>query len=267
MTGDRGPPPIEARDVSRRFAGRGRGDGSVLAVDRVSLEVRAGKTLGLVGESGSGKSTLGRLLVGLERPTAGEVWFEGRSLVDLDRKARVRFRRTVQIVFQDPYASLNPRLTVGSAIGEVLAVHGLARAGGEAVSRTAELLERVGLDADVARRYPHEFSGGQRQRIGIARALAVEPSVLIADEPVSALDVSVQAKILGLLLELQRDLGLGYLFISHDLAVVRAIAHRVAVMHRGRIVEHGSVAQVYDRPAHNYTRELIAAIPTAIDPA
>ncbi len=257
---------IEARGVSRRFAARGAAGGSVLAVDQVSLEVRPGETLGLVGESGCGKSTLGRLLVGLDRPTSGEVWFDGHSLTDLDRETRARLRRTVQIVFQDPYASLNPRLTVGGAIGEVLAVHGLAR-GEAAVQRTARLLDRVGLDPNVARRYPHEFSGGQRQRIGIARALAVEPSVLIADEPVSALDVSVQAKILGLLLELQRDLGLGYLFISHDLAVVRAIADRVAVMHRGRIVERGSVTRVYDRPAHHYTRSLLAAVPRGIAPS
>ena len=257
---------IEARGVSRRFAARGAAGGSVLAVDQVSLEVRPGETLGLVGESGCGKSTLGRLLVGLDRPTSGEVWFDGHSLTDLDRETRARLRRTVQIVFQDPYASLNPRLTVGGAIGEVLAVHGLAR-GEAAVQRTAWLLDRVGLDPNVARRYPHEFSGGQRQRIGIARALAVEPSVLIADEPVSALDVSVQAKILGLLLELQRDLGLGYLFISHDLAVVRAIADRVAVMHRGRIVERGSVTRVYDRPAHHYTRSLLAAVPRGIAPS
>ncbi len=253
-------PILEARHVSRRFSGRGRGTNSVLAVDDVCLELWPGKTLGLVGESGSGKSTLGRLLLGLERPSGGCVHFEGRSLEDLDHDGRRRFRRTVQIVFQDPYASLNPRMTVGAAIGEVLAVHGSVTS--EAIpARIGELLERVGLDPSDSRRYPHAFSGGQRQRIGIARALAVDPRILIADEPVSALDVSVQAKIIALFRDLQRDLGLGYLFISHDLAVVRAVASDVAVMQAGRIVERGRTSTVYAHPEHPYTNSLLSAIP------
>jgi len=253
-------PIVEAKGVSRAFRGRSRRDGSVLAVDDVSLGLRAGETVGLVGESGSGKSTLGRLLVGLDHPTGGEVRFEGRPLGSLDRAENRRFRRTVQIVFQDPYASLNPRLTVGAAIREVLTVHAIVPPSATR-TRTGELLERVGLDSADARRYPHEFSGGQRQRIGIARALAVEPRILVADEPVSALDVSVQAKIIVLLRQLQRDLGLGYLFVSHDLAVVRAIATEVAIMQRGRIVERGPTSQVYDDPRHPYTKSLLSAIP------
>ncbi len=252
------PSPLAAREVSRRFAGRGAADPGVLAVDRVSLDLAPGRTLGLVGESGSGKSTLGRLMVGLERPDQGEIQWEGRSLSELDRAGRRRFRRAVQIVFQDPYASLNPRLTVGAAIREVCVVHGVPRPR----ERTSELLERVGLDAAMAGRYPHEFSGGQRQRLGIARALAVGPSVLVADEPVSALDVSVQAKILGLMLGLQRDLGLAYLFISHDLAVIRVVAHRVAVMRAGKIVEEGAAGRILERPGHEYTKALLAAAPT-----
>lgn len=255
-----GPAILEAVEVTRRFPGRGRKDADVTAVDAVSLDVRPGETIGLVGESGSGKSTLGRILTGLEPVDAGEVRFEGAPIVGFDRAAMDRFRRTVQIVFQDPYGSLNPRLTVGSAIREVLGVHAIGTAGDRA-DRVAALLARVGLDADAARRYPHEFSGGQRQRIVIARALAVEPTILVADEPVSALDVSVQAKILGLLRDLQRGLGLSYVLISHDLAVVRVMADRVAVMRAGEIVEHGPAADVYARPAHEYTRALLAAIP------
>ena len=257
------PAPLVAERVTRRFAARRArraGGRDVVAVEEVSIELRPGETLALVGESGSGKSTLGRLLVGLERPDAGEVRFDGVPLEALDRAGRRRFRRRVQMVFQDPYASLDPRLTVGGALREVLHVHGLAR-GRAAEERIAALLERVGLDADAARRYPHAFSGGQRQRIGIARALAVEPALLIADEPVSALDVSVQAKILDLMLRLQRDLGLGYLFISHDLAVVRVVADRVAVMKGGRVVEIGSADAVYRAPREEYTKALFAAVP------
>jgi len=262
------PAPLAAEGVTRRFRGRRARRSAaddVVAVDGVSIELRRGETLALVGESGSGKSTLGRLLVGLERPDAGRVRFEGRALDELDRDGRRRFRRRVQMVFQDPYASLNPRITVGGALREALHVHGLAR-GREAEERVAALLERVGLEADAARRYPHAFSGGQRQRIGIARALAVEPAILIADEPVSALDVSVQAKILDLLLRLQRDLGLGYLFISHDLAVVRVVADRVAVMREGRVVESGPADDLYRNPREGYTKALFAAVPRLPQP-
>lgn len=233
----------------------------MLAVDDVTLEIVSGETVGLVGESGSGKSTLGRLLVGLEAPDSGAVLYEGRRLDGMSRAELVSFRRGVQVVFQDPYASLNPRLTVSAMLEEVLAVHRIAT-GTAATARVAALLERVGLDPEVARRYPHEFSGGQRQRVGIARALAVEPTILVADEPVSALDVSVQAQILGLFADLQQEFGLGYLFISHDLAVVRAVADRVAVMRAGRIVETGTVARLYDAPREEYTRALLAAVPT-----
>ncbi len=263
-----GPPTLASERVTRRFpsrGGRGGDTDGVLAVDGVSVELHRGETLALVGESGSGKSTLGRLLVGLERPDAGEIRFEGRALGELDREEKRRFRRRVQMVFQDPYGSLNPRITVGAMLREVLRVHGLAR-GRAAGARIDALLERVGLDAGAAVRYPHAFSGGQRQRIGIARALAVEPHLLIADEPVSALDVSVQAKILDLLLRLQRDLGLGYLFISHDLAVVRVVADRVAVMKAGRVVETGPADDLFGAPREGYTKALFAAVPRLPQP-
>jgi len=245
---------LAAVDVGRAFRG-------VVAVDGVSLEVRPGRTLALVGESGCGKTTLGRLLVGLDRPDTGVVRYGDRPLSGMSRPEMRAFRRAVQIVFQDPYGSLNPRLTAGAALREVLEVHGIAR-GPSARSAVAELLERVGLDAGAAARYPHEFSGGQRQRLGIARALAVGPRILVADEPVSALDVSVQARILGLLGDLRRDLGLGFLFISHDLAVVRQVADEVAVMRRGRIVEAGPIDRVYGSPADPYTSDLLNAVPT-----
>jgi ABC-type microcin C transport system duplicated ATPase subunit YejF len=232
----------------------------VVAVDGVDLDIPAGVTTALVGESGCGKSTLGRLLLALEPPTAGRVEYRGCDLALLDAAALRTFRRSAQVVFQDPFGSLNPRLTVGSMLREALAVHGIAR-GAEALRRVEGLLGRVGLSPDAAARYPHEFSGGQRQRIGIARALSVEPEFVVLDEPVSALDVSVQAQILNLLRELQREFGLTYLFVSHDLGVVRNLADRIVVMHEGRIVEQGDADRVLSAPEAAYTRRLLAAVP------
>jgi oligopeptide/dipeptide ABC transporter ATP-binding protein len=234
---------------------------AVRAVEDVSLAVQRGETLALVGESGCGKTTTGRLLLRLEEPSAGSVHYAGRDIAGLRRHERRAFRRRAQIIFQDPYGSLNPRLTVGSALREVLTVHGLAR-GGAADARVAELLEMVGLDVSAARRYPHEFSGGQRQRIGVARALAVEPEFIVADEPVSALDVSVQAQVLNLFQDLQRRLNLTYLFVAHDLAAVRQVSDRVAVMYMGRIVELAPAEDLYGHPLHPYTRALLDAVPT-----
>ncbi|MEE9208293.1 MAG: oligopeptide/dipeptide ABC transporter ATP-binding protein [Gemmatimonadota bacterium] len=234
----------------------------VHAVREVSLQVRAGETLGLVGESGCGKSTLGRLMLRLDRPTSGTVHYRGQDLFGLSGPELLAFRRKAQIVFQDPFGSLNPRLTIGGALREVLAVHELAQ-GRAADDRIDELLDLVGLPISARRRYPHEFSGGQRQRIGIARALAVEPEFLLADEPVSALDVSVQAQVLNLLAELQDKLGLAYVLIAHDLAVVQLMSDRVAVMYLGRIVESGPTDRLFENPLHPYTKALIAAVPRA----
>ena len=259
-------PILRGEGLEKRYvAGRagpsaGRRGKEVHAVRGVDLEVREGETLALVGESGSGKSTTGRLLLGLEPPSAGRVLWRERDIASLDRAERAAFRRRAQIVFQDPFGSLNPRLTVGGMLREALSVHGLAR-GREATRRIGELLEMVGLDSSASARYPHEFSGGQRQRVGIARALSVEPELVVCDEPVSALDVSVQAQVLNLLADLQGRLGLAYLFIAHDLAVVRHVADRTAVMHLGRIVEEGPTAELFTRPRESYTRELLAAIP------
>ena len=233
----------------------------VRAVEDVSLTVERGETVALVGESGCGKTTTGRLLLRLEDPTGGSVRYAGRDIAGFDREERREFRRRAQIIFQDPFGSLNPRLTVGSALREVLTVHGLAR-GDSADARVTELLDLVGLDPSAARRYPHEFSGGQRQRIGVARALAVEPEFIVADEPVSALDVSVQAQVLNLFQDLQRRLNLTYLFVAHDLAAVRQVSDRVAVMYMGRIVELAPAQELYDHPFHPYTRALLAAVPT-----
>ena len=239
------------------FSGGGK---TVYAVNGVSLEVDPGETLALVGESGCGKSSFGRAVLRLHPPTSGEVSFEGQDLLALDRRALRAVRRRMQIVFQDPYSSLNPRLTVGASVAEGLEIHRIVPRQ-EIPARVGALLEEVGLDSAMASRYPHEFSGGQRQRIGIARALAVEPSFLVCDEPVSALDVSVQAQVLNLFLDLQRHRGLAYLFIAHDLAVVRQIAHRVAVMYMGRIMETGDVETVITRPRHPYTIALLSAVP------
>jgi ABC-type oligopeptide transport system ATPase subunit len=234
--------------------------GQVEAVRGIDLEIRAGETVALVGESGSGKSTTGRLLLGLELPSSGRVLYRGQDLAELDRAGWSTFRRRTQIVFQDPYGSLNPRLTVGGMLREALSFHGLAP-DHDMTDRVAGLMALVGLDASAAGRYPHEFSGGQRQRIGIARALSVEPDLIVLDEPVSALDASVQAQVLNLLADLQRELGLAYLFIAHDLAVVRRVADRTAVMFEGLIVEQGPTGSVFDDPQHRYTRELLSSIP------
>ncbi|MFQ5593697.1 MAG: ABC transporter ATP-binding protein [Anaerolineae bacterium] len=239
--------------------------GDIKAVDGLNFYIRRGETLGLVGESGCGKSTTGRAILQLYEPTAGEVWFKGTNLTQLRGEKLRRMRRDMQMIFQDPYASLNPRMTVGNIIGEPLEVHGLSK-GKEKQERVQELLEVVGLNPYFVNRYPHEFSGGQRQRIGVARALAVNPDFIVCDEPISALDVSIQAQIINLLEQLQADFDLTYLFIAHDLAVVRHISDRVAVMYLGKIVEVADRAELYHNPLHPYTKALLSAVPIP-DPA
>jgi oligopeptide transport system ATP-binding protein len=256
---------LEVRDLVKHYPVSsgffGRQVGLVRAVDGVSFSIRRGETLGLVGESGCGKTTTGRCVLQLERPTSGSVRFEGQELTTLPPAALRAVRRRIQVIFQDPYSSLNPRMTVSQIVGEPLIVHRLVPDAGAQAARVQELLRQVGLLPQHGRRYPHELSGGQRQRVGIARALALEPSLIICDEPVSALDVSIQAQIINLLEDLRRELGLTYLFVAHDLSVVRHISDRVAVMYLGRIVEIADRQALYEAPRHPYTKALLSAVP------
>jgi peptide/nickel transport system ATP-binding protein len=263
-TVDRKKPVLEVNNLTKRFdihSGLfGKLSGRVHAVENVSFDLHAGETLSLVGESGCGKSTTGRAIMRLIEPDSGSVRVEGREVLDLGRREMREMRKSVQMIFQDPFASLNPRMTVGQAIAEPYTEHGLGTTR-QARDMVAEMLEKVGLAGEMAGRYPHEFSGGQRQRICIARALALEPKVIVADESVSALDVSIKAQVINLMLDLQQTLGLAFLFISHDMAVVERVSHRVAVMYLGEIVEIGSRADVFGNPQHAYTRRLISAVP------
>jgi peptide/nickel transport system ATP-binding protein len=254
-------PLLQVDGLRRTYRGAGlRGGGGVVAVDGVSFVVQHGETLGLVGESGSGKSTIGRLVLRLERADAGRIRFDGQELTGLGARALKPLRRQMQVVFQDPYSALNPRMKVGAFVAEPFRVHAVGRRG-ERRERVAALFRTVGLDPRAMDRYPHEFSGGQRQRICIARAIALQPRFIVADEPITALDVSIQAQIVNLFQELQERLGLAYLFIAHDLGMVRFLCHRVAVLLRGRIVEMGPTETVFGDPRHAYTRALLSAVP------
>ena len=261
-----GDPVLAVHNLAKHFPIRRgilfrRQIGSIKAVDGVSFNLQRGETLGLVGESGCGKSTLARLLMRLETPTTGRATYDGEDIFRMSGGRLRALRRSVQMVMQDPYTSLNPRMTVGDIVGEPFEIHPEVAPRGERLARVRELLDLVGLNPEHINRYPHEFSGGQRQRIGIARALALRPSVIICDEPVSALDVSIQAQVINLLTRLQRELGLSYVFIAHDLSVVRHICDRVAVMYLGKIVEIGTEAEIYQRPTHPYTQALLSAVP------
>jgi oligopeptide/dipeptide ABC transporter ATP-binding protein len=258
-------PLLQVQDLQKHYPVRGgifgRTVGVLRAVAGVSFELQPGQTLGLVGESGCGKSTLGRTLMRLEEPTSGQVLFDGQDMAHARGDTLLKLRREVQMVFQDPYSSLNPRMTVGEIVREPLLVHAIGNKA-EQRERVRTLLETVGLAGDAGSRYPSEFSGGQRQRIGVARALALDPRLVIADEPVSALDVSVQSQVLNLMVRLQRERGLAYIFISHDLSVVQHVSDHVAIMYLGRIVEMGPVQRIFEAPAHPYTRALMQAIPS-----
>ncbi|WP_367434465.1 ABC transporter ATP-binding protein [Streptomyces celluloflavus] len=259
-------PILEVRDLVKHYPlTRGvvfrKQVGAVRAVDGVSFTLHKGETLGIVGESGCGKSTVARLLVGLERPTAGRIRYQGQDITELSGRALKAVRRDIQMVFQDPYTSLNPRMTVGDIIGEPYDIHPEVAPKGDRRRKVQDLLDVVGLNPEYVNRYPHQFSGGQRQRIGIARGLALRPKIIVADEPVSALDVSVQAQVVNLLERLQDEFDLSYVFIAHDLSVVRHISDRVAVMYLGRIAETGTDEQIYDHPTHPYTQALLSAVP------
>ena len=258
-------PLLSVRNLTKAFPIRGgllkRQVGSLRAVDGVNFDIEPSETFGLVGESGCGKSTTGRCVLRLIEPSSGELRFEGKDVIALSGEGLRALRRDIQIIFQDPYASLNPRMTIGAIIGEALTIHGLAPSRKQYEDRIVHLLETVGLQADHMTRYPHEFSGGQRQRIGIARAIAVEPKLIICDEPVSALDVSIQAQVINLLEDLQQKFGIAYLFVAHDLSVVEHISRRVAVMYLGRIVETAPSRQLYSAPKHPYTEALLSAVP------